>query len=152
MSKKKSKEVNDFQFNDVNRYELDEEWVQTDRMRGYYGNKLANAQLKRDLEKIELKVEQAEIAIKIRHNPEKYGLDRATNDAVDEMVLIKTVKKAKKLAKADHKVTLLYEVIGRLRDRGKCVGDLIYLQGMNYIGKAPKSKKSRSMNRQLQKD
>ncbi len=139
MSKTKKNELGEFDFNELDRFALDKESVTTDSMRSYYGFKFAEAERDRDYAKLKLKVFQAELAIKIRSKPEAYGLDKATNDPVAEMVTIKSEKKAKKLIEAEYKVSMYKQAVEKLRDRGKAIGSLIQL-GPEYIGSRRKSK------------
>jgi hypothetical protein len=132
-----SKKMKEIEFNEIDRDRLDDEWVNQERMIGYYAAKLADAERDREYAKVALDVKEAELGKKIRSAPEKYGLEKVTNEPVNAEICIRLEKsdERKNYIEAGHKVGILKAAIERLRARSKGISDLIFLHSIGYFGK-----------------
>ncbi len=140
-----SKKTKEFKFAQVDRNLLDDERVSQEEMMGHYCALLADAKLDRDRAKSALKVKEAELGQKIRSKPEKYGLEKATNEPVNAEVIIQLQKSDEQedYFLAEHKVNMLGAAVERLRERSKTLTDLTYLHGMGYFAGRKKTKASK---------
>ena len=82
------KEDDEFSFLDIDPYNLDEEWRDQPKLYGKWAKRLANA--RRDLEqaKANLELVEAELSIAIREDPSHYDIPKATDKAVEKVVLV----------------------------------------------------------------
>jgi len=71
---------------DIDLLALDEEWVRQPQLRRYYGTLEADASAAYEEARNNRKVVEAEIALDVRRNPGKYGLEKVTEKAVEAMV------------------------------------------------------------------
>ena len=147
---KKKSEVEEFSFVEIDKHRLDREWIQQEKMVGYYGEKLADAKQRADIAKVALEVRQAELGKKIRSHPEKYGIDKVTEAAINQELIILMDEDATQVEhlEARHEVNILQAAINRLSDRSKAISDLIFLHSIGYFAapKIPRGMKQEDIN------
>lgn len=155
MKKKRVKdetpELEDFQFAEIDKYKLDDEWILQEKMMGKVGEALAEA--KRDLEtaKSKLEVRQALIDKRIRSNPQKYDLTKISEASIASEVLLQMEQRSegKDVIDAKYRVAIIQAALDRLSSRGKAISDLIYLHSIQYFAtpKTPRGMKKEDIDR-----
>jgi len=70
----------------IDKYALDDEWVEQPARYFYWAEKYADAVRNRDLKMKELEMVKAEVDRDIRSNPGKYGLAKVTEGAVSALL------------------------------------------------------------------
>lgn len=100
-----------------------------------YSRRLGDA--KKDLEeaKGELKVTEAEVKKDIRTNPERYGLKRATDKAVEDEVFLHHAYQdaVTNYNRAKHRVDVLYAAVSALEHRKSALEQMVKLHGQQYF-------------------
>lgn len=128
----------------INKYELDEEWLKQPMVFIQWAEEYVNAQADRDRRKEQLDLIKAELDNEIRSNPEKYGLAKVTEGAIQNLILtegsfrdaqdkyLEAVKNAKILDVAkeafDHKKKAL-EALTQLFLSGYFMSDKAVMKG-----------------------
>lgn len=145
-TKKKNKKAQElaerFKFHEIDKNRLDDEWMELDLMFGYYSELMIDAKERRDAADTAFKLKESKIKRKIRRRPEDYGLEKATNDPVEEQARIelKDCKEEKIFNEANREVAELGIALDRLRIRVKAIGDLISLWQAGYFQGVKKPK------------
>lgn len=71
----------------IDKYSLDEEWLKQPSLYLEWAEQVVEAQSNRDRKKEQLDVVKAELDIDIRSNPEKYGISKITEGAIQNIIL-----------------------------------------------------------------
>jgi hypothetical protein len=124
---------------DVNR--LDEEFaLQAKRMKRY-GDRLADAKLRRNTAKVNLKLTKAEVEMELRRNPKSIKLDKITDKVIEACVQLdmRTRKAEEELLQAEHTVDTLDSSVEALRHKKSSIEGEMQLWSMSYFG-TPKVK------------
>lgn len=127
---------------------LDEEWVRQPKLYHTYAVKLANAKMNveeakadYDLAEAELKRVAGEVSLKIRKEPNKYGIEKITEDAVNSRVINSN---AYKEARSDvdaaaavildykHKVDIIAAAVRAIEHRKESLENLVKLVLADY--------------------
>ena len=120
---------------DLNR--LEEEWVGQSKLFFVYAEKLADARYDLDNLKSRLEVFAAELALKIRANPSKYGeFEKApTETAIKQIIIVhdKHQKGEELIRKAKHTVDVLDGMVKSLDQRKKGLEKAVDLYGQQYF-------------------
>jgi hypothetical protein len=125
-----------------NKYMLDSECEAQTGLYGETADQLADA--KETLARMEAREEvvKAEIELKIRKSPERFGINNVTENAIKATIRIQPeVKKARlKVIKAHHLVNMLTGRCRTLEHRKQSLEDLVYLDSRDYFSrpKVPK--------------
>lgn len=100
-----------------------------------YSQLLSEARMARDLAKESLDLKKAEIDLDIRDDPEKYGLQKITETAVLNTILMEDdfQKSQVKLHKANYEVNILQGVVSAIEARKSALENLVKLYGQNYF-------------------
>ena len=122
---------------EINQEQLDREWLIQPLYAEAASRELSDARFSLDKAKSELDVVRAELDVEIRKNPEKFGIPKLTEKAVENtIVLCEEYQKAKeKVAAAAHEVGVLSALVTALEHRKKALENLVSLFGMSYFGK-----------------
>ena len=131
-------------FTDIDLSRLEEEWVRQPKLFGKYSAKLADA--KKDLSEAKAteEVVEAEIKRRIRRNPQKYGVNKVTEPAIKEaMILHPNYQSAvAAVTEAKHAVDVLEGLVNTLEHRKRTLENLVTLHGQNYFSKPRLRKES----------
>jgi hypothetical protein len=122
-------------FSHIDLDNLELEWLSHPNKVELVSREIADAKLNLAELESEQEVVESRIKLKIRDNPEKYGLKSSANEPVKErMVLFKSYKRIiRKINEAKHIVNLLQGAMNTLEHRKKALEDLVTLQGRSYF-------------------
>lgn len=129
-------------FIEIDKHNLDEEWVDQPRRFRKYSRLLAAAKKKVSLAKAYYELTQAELSVDIKTNPHAHGLQKAPSDpVVKNLVLMhkKTQKAKLALIEAEYEEDQLKADVGALAQRKSALQDLVILQVQDYFAE-PKIK------------
>lgn len=105
------------------------------------------AEAKRDVQeaKAALDVAEAELSRDIRSNPGKYGLEKVTETALKELVLLQDGFKETQsdLFKAQHRAEMCQAVVWALEHKKRSLTLLVDLHGMGYFADVPMSREGK---------
>jgi len=138
MAKKKKKRkdpLEEFDFFDIDKTRLDEEWVNQPKLFFKYAAELALAQKKESEARAARETIKAELSKKIRKDPGKFGLDKATEAALTNVMMTLTeFKEAQaKLLRLRYRVGLIQAAVNALHHRKSALERLVMLHGQNYF-------------------
>lgn len=119
------------------KHNLDIEWTKQPRLYAEHADKLADARADLDRAKAELEVVEAELKLDIRRRPEKYGVEKLTEDTVKSVVPLQRQYKVAqdKVFGAKHKVDILSGYQTALDHRKKALESLLQLFLADYYSK-----------------
>jgi hypothetical protein len=120
---------------EVKEHKLDEEWSrQADRMYAIC-KELADAKRRLNEVKNTLEVVYAEQARDARLHPQKYGIDKATVDAVKDAVTVSaaTQEAERSLIEAKHEVDLLEAAVTGMEHKKRALENYVQLHAMSYF-------------------
>lgn len=119
----------DFDFFNIDRDRLDDEWVKQPGLYMEWGNKLADANKKVEQAKAAYNVAEAELQKKIRSDPEKYCDGDSREGAIKAEITIRLAKHpaAKKLIAAKHRQDVLQVAVTALDHRKRALQDAVQL-------------------------
>ena len=130
---------------DLDKNRLDEEWENQPRLYHKYAELLADARADYDYAKAACDDQEAETSLRVRKNPEDYGLDKTTEDVVKKTTEIqKEYRKAKEaVIVAKHKVEKLDAIVRALDHRKRALENLVSLRLANYYAEPVAPKEAR---------
>lgn len=153
MSHSLQKRLNDLS---IDKYNLDEEWSDQARRRYIYHEKIATAIEVRDLIKVDQEEAKnnykrvlSDLIIRIKSDPNTFGLDHATDAMAEARALIHEeyaeaydhyIECSRRLAILNRQVGRLYGMLESFIDRRKALDNLISLYLNNYFSNNPKIK------------
>ena len=111
---------------------LDMEWGLQARFYRREAEKLADLRKKLEEAKADRDVALAEMGQKVRSNPAVYGLEKATVDAVKEVVAIKTRKDEQKVIEAQHAYDVQRALVDAIDHRKAALENLVKLRLAAY--------------------
>ena len=119
---------------EIDRLRLDDEWADQPRMFHVWALKVAEYQARYDEVKSELELMQAELGRDIRDQPESYGIDKVTVDAVNGMILTQGEYQVvgRKLNHASHDVQVAKAAVSALEHRKRALTMLVELWIRDY--------------------
>jgi Glu-tRNA(Gln) amidotransferase subunit E-like FAD-binding protein len=122
---------------DIDKFDLDEEWVHQPLLYRKYARMLAKASKAVEKSKGALAEARAETSKRIRKNPVKYGYKKATEEIVKTgHVLLPTYKKTlDAYIKAKYRFDLLMGIVKMLDHRKSALERLVNLHGQNYFSR-----------------
>lgn len=114
--------------------QLDREWVDQPKLRMSYGVQLANAKRELAQAKADLEVTESELAQAIRLDPQRYGLDKITEAAVKNVLMLQPAYQAcqKRLIRTQHAVDVMFAVISAIEHKKSALEDLVRLRLADY--------------------
>jgi flagellar motility protein MotE (MotC chaperone) len=144
----------DESFIHIDKYRLDEEWLNQPVLYLQYAGALAEAEADEGEAKAEMELVRAEVAAAIRDSPNNFGLKRVSNDAVDGVVLTTSEFQAaqKEYLACKRKVGNLKAAVRALEHRKTALENEVYLHGQGYFAEKPKSRLSGMGGRDAIKD
>ena len=118
----------------IDKYNLDEEWLQQPGHFYAYAEELAEAQKRYDKKKEKLDIIKADLVLDVTKNPEDYGLSKTTQALIDATVeTIDEYQKAKsELSDAKYDLNVLQSAVKTLEQRKTALENLVRLHGQNY--------------------
>lgn len=125
-------------FFDVDRNRLDEEWATFPKTYYEYAEKLADARAAHERAKTEEEIVEAELDRRIRMMPEKYGLEKVTEPAVEKTIILQTRFQDARRARIDakHKLDVIQAAVDTLDAKKYGLQDLTKLQLNAYYANA----------------
>lgn len=127
---------------DIDKHRLDEEWVDHVKLYAEVAEQLAEARFRLAEAKGKVEFVEAELAMKIRANPDKYRIEgKLTEKAIEVRVLVSKVRQeaVKEKNEAQHAVDVLQGASDLLEHRKKALENLVVLHGRDYFS-APSQK------------
>lgn len=124
---------------------LDEEWVNHPTKFHKYALRLANAKTMLAESKASLDVVEAEISLRVRKNPLKYGMDGKITEAVINATVLLNPKYQEALTEvtnAKHKVDILQAAVDALEHKKRALENLVTLHGQSYFASPRVSKEA----------
>lgn len=146
-SKKKQYEPTNDNFHEINLKELHKEWQRQPSMVRWYGEQIAEARMELSHAKSNKDVDEAELKMRIRKNPAKFELDKVTEGAINEVVVVRMAAKqsSKDVIHAQHKLDMLKAAMDALEHKKKALEDEVFLWSREYFAEPQISK---GMNRE----
>lgn len=128
-------------FFEINKYELDEEWVAQPKLYHRYAKKLADAKKTLEESKAGLELVEADIGMSARLDPATFGIKKVTDKSVENAVILSPeYKEARiKTIQAKHAVDVLDAAVRTLDHRKRALEDLVDLHLNDYFS-TPKAK------------
>lgn len=141
--------MQDFSYFQIDIFRLEEEWANHVQIMAEHVDLLSaareqweRAKAQVEVAKAELDEADAEIDLDVRKNPQKYGLDKIVEKAVEKTVLIQAKHKEAfarlmdckmKVIKRKRAVDDLEGAVEVLEHKKKAISDLVVLQGRDYF-------------------
>lgn len=127
----------DFEFHQINKHKLDDEWELQPKLYRHYAEKLADAERDHRLAETALELVEAEVELDIRKDTVSAGLEKGTEGEIKKAVVInKTVCQSKrKEIDARHRVDVLKAAVRTLEHRKAGIQDLVQLWMASYFAK-----------------
>lgn len=125
----------EFDFFNLDKYNLDEECLKQPQYYMKYAEKLASANKKVEQAKAAYNVAEAELQKKIRANPDKYCEGDSREGAIKAEITIRLAKHpaAKALIAAKHRQDVLQAAVSALDHRKRALQDLVQLFIAQYF-------------------
>jgi len=100
-----------------------------------YSQLLAEAKQSKDLAKEALDLKKAEIDLDIRDDPEKYQLEKVTENAINNCILMEEDYQTaqKEYHDANYEVNVLQGVVSAVEHRKSALENMVKLFGQNYF-------------------
>ena len=133
-----AEEVLDFDFEsdlNIDADNLDIEWLNQPKLLMKYSKFEADAKAELEKAKEYVAFVKAETAMLVRKNPSEYGVDKATNDAVNEIVASDAnVREAvQRQNKIQYLLNLVTNMVRAIEQRKSSLENLVKLFGMEYF-------------------
>ena len=132
----KKQKTEEFDFFDIDKNILDEEWVNQPKMFFDYASQLADARKDFEEMKAALDVTSAELDKAIRESPEEFDLEGKTTETLIRNTIIqqKDYQDAQQdVINTQHKVNILQAAVTALDHRKSALERLVSLHGQNYF-------------------
>lgn len=135
----------DDSFIDIDSTSLDREWVKQPRLYFKYSQMLADANRDFDSAKAELDVVRAELDTSIRSDPERYGLEKVTENSIASCIPIQDEyqEAMRRLVKARHARDVVQAAVNALDHKKKALEKLVDLHLSSYYATPRASSNSR---------
>lgn len=126
---------------------LDKEWIQHPQKVKDSSDQLAECKKELSLMKRRLEVLEAEISLKIRKDPNIFGIEKITEKVVESLVISdsKVERIKQEIIKLEYHQDIYRGSISALDAKKKALEDLVYLWGSSYYSspKAPEIAKEK---------
>jgi len=118
----------------IDKFALDEEWLNQPPFFHEYAEQLANAKRETEEAKNELELTKAELDLSIRKNPDAYDIPKITEKVVENVVIVqREVQEAQqKVIQAKHKEDLLGAAVRTLEQRKTALENEVKLALADY--------------------
>ena len=128
---------------------LDIEWLEQPRLFMQYARHSAEASRDLDKAKENLDIVKAEIDLKIRSNPEKYGLEKVTETAIQNTILTNKQYQETNQAMLDarYEAEMAKGAVRAMEQRKDALENLVRLHGQQYFA-GPKVPRDLTWERQ----
>lgn len=132
---------------EINLNALHEEWVKQPRLYREWAEKSATARYEVDKCRDELKIIESELALKVRNDPNHYGLEKATEDAIKQTVAVHKDRKAvaRRFNDLHHELEVIEVAVSSLDHKKKALENLVQLRLASYFSD-PQTPKGESGN------
>ena len=126
---------------EIDELQLDKEWIRQPRLFRKYAFAVADAKLAVANRKADLDLAKADLGLKIREDPETFGVKKVTDASVGAAVIVQAEYRTalRRYNKAKHGLDMLMAVVEALEHRKKALENLVQLFSMNYFAE-PKEK------------
>lgn len=113
---------------------LDREWLDQSGKYFYWAEKASASRAESDKVRFQLEKLEAELAIAIRKNPGRHGLDKVTESAINQLIKVhpKFEKLSLELIDARKEAEDLARFVSALEQRRKALENLCFLQSQSY--------------------
>ena len=119
----------------IDKTRLDEEWIDQPKLFFKYASSLAKTIREEQDAKANRELIKSKIASNIRKNPKKYGLEKATEAAINSVIMkLSKYRDAKKiLLDLRYDIGVLQAMVNSLNHRKSALERLVSLHGQNYF-------------------
>ena len=119
----------------IDKTRLDEEWIKQPKLYFKYASMLAETTREEQDAKAKRELVKSEIASRIRKNPTKYGLDKATEAAINSVMMKQTkyMEAQNYLLDLRLRIGILQATVNSLNHRKSALERLVSLHGQNYF-------------------
>jgi len=128
-------EINEFE-NDrsIDKFELDEEWKKQPDLYFKWADLFAKASLLVDKIKDALEVRKAQIDKAVRANPKDFGIEKVTNEAINNIVILDDEyrKLSQELIQAKYEESVLGAVVKTMEHKKQALENIVKLFLNNY--------------------
>ncbi len=133
--------TDEFDFFDLDKYALDNEWMNQPKLYFKYALKLADAREAFERAKAERDVVEAELDKDIRLHPQNYDMAKVREASVQQTILLQVQYKEANndVIVAKHEVDVLQAVIDALDHRKRALENLVSLHAAQYFSE-PRAK------------
>ena len=127
--------LDDTSFLEIDRNGLDEEWENQPKLAFKYSEILADAKEQLDAKRDELAVLEAELALKIRADPEEFGIEKPTEKAIEHLITVDedVIRLKGDIRAAKHRVDVVSGVCNSLEHRKRALENLVQLWLSSYF-------------------
>lgn len=115
---------------------LDEEWLNQAPLFFFWAEKASEARAEADKQRFILDKVQARLSSEIRKNPSKFGLDKVTESAIQQQIILEDEFEEQSLLVIDARKEAedLSKFVAALEQRRKALENLCFLQNQGYYG------------------
>lgn len=135
---------------------LDVEWWEQPSLFMKYAKNAANCQLEFDRCKEKLDLVRAELDKEIRENPEKFGINKITENAIsNQIIFLKKYRDTNnELLKAKYELEIARVAVQAMNQRKEALENLVRLHGQSYFAgpKVPRDFTREAQNRHKQEE
>lgn len=119
----------------IDQTQLDKEWNEHSERAFAAGEAASEARLRYNELKAEYEVTKADIEIRIRNNPEKYGIKKLSEAMVKAQVIIhpRTQKMLRRVNKARYRLDIFEVDVSACSDRKKALENEVQLWTLGYF-------------------
>lgn len=131
-----------FEFFEIDELELDKEWLLQPKIFYSYAERLAKARKEHEQLKAEKELVVAQLDRNIRSNPGNYGLEKVTEEAVKNAIIVrkKYQQVNAKIIEGKYNVEVLQGAVDSLEHRKKALENMVVLFVQNYTSSPRPSK------------
>lgn len=128
----------------INQNRLDEDWNNQSKLIFQYSCQAADA--RRELEEAnrELKVAQAEMGLRIRESPADFGLEKATEGSINQVLETRLTDHYQTIAKKRHNLDVLQAMVEALQHRKHGLENTVKLFMVGYMGEPKTDKEAKT--------
>lgn len=129
----------------IDKYRLDEEWVNQPKMFHVWAVKTADAGKRVDESKARLELTRAGLDRKIRNDPRAYDIDKVTEKGIEATILMDESYRDDMQILIDrrHDLKILEAAVAALEQRKRALEKLVDLHGRDYFAEPRASSESR---------
>ena len=135
---------------------LDVEWADQPTLMLKYTKISAEARMELDEAKENLGVVKAEIDLQVRETPEKFGIAKATEAAIQSAIILdeEFIKASSKCFEASYELEMAQGAVRAVDQRKQALENLVRLHGLQYFAgpKIPRDLSKEYNKKQVQKE